>query len=526
LDVSRKAQPASPEPVTGRNRASAVSYPKPERSQAVSQAIAKRLMTFDELQQRIGKGPKADLVVFGKVVHKNSIQYKAVGQALAAYHQTADILLKDLPADQDARKQLTAQLEKNLDAVIKAGEAYQKKAGKRGKTKVSEVLGQFIADASRLDEVLSDADFSRVDRYLSLDQALYAKQCGIRFADCKFDVFNDAETNHFKSKEQAGSGAVNSVAKLVYADGKDHYFKEEKANDTSAADEPELIGIAQNDPRYGNRNIASQLISDQLGLNVIAKSCFTVHQGKIGLLMDGAEGKNPVRNEYGKITDEIMIKNLEKEYQTSKKERKYFKREKNGEWFKLINNYAPNPPWPEGTKPSPQLVASLHQQLNGLEWCDVVTGQTDRHGYNYFVNVDGNKAAVTGIDNDFAFGKKQTNVETLHGNCIGKPKLIDEQTFQKLTGMTFDKDLLPGLKGLLAAEEIAAAKSRFAQVQAHAAQLFKDGCVVSNWETWRSPGTNLTATEYLMADNKGKARDNWTKYGSYFDRDFGELFQG
>ncbi len=185
--------------------------------------------------------------------------------------------------------------------------------------------------------------------------------------------------------------------------------------------------------------------------------------------------------------------------------------------------------WQKGTeklvKPWPppalaDLQASLHEELNGLEWCDMLTGQGDRHSANYMIDIQGDTAKVTGIDNDFAFGKTQTGLLTYNPEkgitSVGTPKLIDRKTYTKLTAADFDTDMLPKLKGLLTDEEIDASRQRFTAVKAEAARLATTGCVVDNWKTWRSSdGNNFTASEYLAAAGTP----------SLFKRDFAKFFK-
>jgi hypothetical protein len=172
------------------------------------------------------------------------------------------------------------------------------------------------------------------------------------------------------------------------------------------------------------------------------------------------------------------------------------------------------------TPPWAYLQASLHEELNGLEWCDMLTGQGDRHSANYMVEIKGDKAKVTGIDNDFAFGKNQTGLlayDTAKGvTSVGTPKLIDRKTYNKLAAGDFDRDMLPKLKSLLTPEEVDASRQRFNAVKTEATRLKDAGLVVDNWKTWRSPdGKDFTASQYLEAAGTP----------SLFKRDFGAFLK-
>ena len=54
------------------------------------------------------------------------------------------------------------------------------------------------------------------------------------------------------------------------------------------------------------------------------------------------------------------------------------------------------------------------QQLNRLQWLDIITGQGDRHWGNYFIHIDKVTHAVSlkGIDNDASFSNDRTGVQT------------------------------------------------------------------------------------------------------------------
>ncbi len=65
------------------------------------------------------------------------------------------------------------------------------------------------------------------------------------------------------------------------------------------------------------------------------------------------------------------------------------------------------------------VLASLLTELTKLEWADALTGQMDRHGGNYFfdINPDTFQVKITGIDNDACFGR--------HMVGLGKVRFID-----------------------------------------------------------------------------------------------------
>jgi hypothetical protein len=80
--------------------------------------------------------------------------------------------------------------------------------------------------------------------------------------------------------------------------------------------------------------------------------------------------------------------------------------------------------------------------------------------------------------------------------------------------INFDRDVAPEYAGLLSEPEIRGAKERFAKLKEHVAKLEQNGCIVADWERWRSPPPDrMTATAFLAQDEEGGS--------SLFMRDFG-----
>jgi hypothetical protein len=330
-------------------------------------------------------------------------------------------------------------------------------------------------------KLLTDPDVRYIQDAFPIDQALDFKRHGVRFKDFRFDQYADHNLDPSRSQDNFGSGACNSIDKLVHWDDQERFFKPEKQTDNASL-AIAALGIDAKAPRYGNRNIASHTISKALKLEVIPEARFMLHKGKLGLLMDAAEGKSPAHKSADRTT-----------------------------WLR-------DKPW-QGDQPPPELVANLHGQLNALEWCDIMTGQADRHVENYHVKVEGNGVKVTGIDNDRAFGSAQGNImqprSGIYGfESVGTPKLIDKSIYDRLIKMDFKRDLLPGLGGLLTEAEINASRQRFDAVNT-AARGLNDKFVVKDWDACRSPDERkLTATEYLAEQETG----------SLFARDFAQFF--
>jgi hypothetical protein len=346
-------------------------------------------------------------------------------------------------------------------------------------------LVEFSSYMSALQQALGDPDRQRIQAGIpNIQTAVGIKQQGIRFQDVKFENYNDTKRNPQASQDEAGKGACNTVDKLVYEDGRERFFKPMAIIDQPYAvgkDPLRPLGIDRWSPRYANRNIASSAVSTALGVSAaLPETCIAIHNGKIGLLMTGAAGKAPAHIE-------------------------------DGAWIF-------DKQW-EGAL-SLQQEASLHARLNALEWCDLLTGQADRHQGNYHVKVEADHVKVTGIDNDRAFGANQSKViepkEDVYGfNSIGTPILIDSAIHNKIVSGQFEQEALQGIDRLLTDQEQQATAARFAAIRT-AVQSMDARFIVNNWTDWRSPDADrLTATQYLAA--KGNQR-------SLFGRDFAVHF--
>lgn len=425
----------------------------------------KSLMTFEELQAKIGAKPKKDRF-FG--LQKMSTRYKAIGNKLDAVKATlANATVAQLAAE-GGRDAFELQLSQQLDEIVDAGRRYQKKhTGKKGQAvqALLDDVARFRKEIPPALDALTEKD--ALPEGLGVDQAMAAKRAGIKPGQlkgvsakhCNFANCND-DTRDVPPKV-LGRGAVNTVD-LVKHRGVERVFKEEQQTDKSQAWAPNFMGInTQDDPRYGNRNIAGGLVGKLLGTSVMPESSFGISEGKIGLLMQKAPG------------------------QTAKQ---------------FIDDYGDASLTPKGQ-------ASLQRQLADLEVCDILTGQSDRHPGNYMIDVVGDTVTVTGIDNDFAFpdldralgDKSKIPFDFIAMNSIkNMPVLMDKATAERVKAINFDRDMAPGFAGLLSVNEVRDAKLRFEALKNHIAKLETDGCIVVDWEKWRGPPPkSLDAGSYL-----------------------------
>jgi hypothetical protein len=483
----------------------------PQRPPQLQQAINARLMTFDELSNKIGHDPHADKTfknpITGKVVtvRKMSTNYKQVQSELGATNTTIEEAGKRKLDDFDPskRKEVEEEITAQLDVLRWAANAY--KTQHRKDTDKTAAVDEFLTSIDKyqaslksgLDAILADPAFDKVKGQINLEQALHAKRCGINFGDCDFAAYNDDNASEIDDK--FGAGVANSVSRIKYTGGQERVFKKEKASESFLEQLPiaRAVGIDGEAPHNGNRNIATGLISDLLGTTVVPKVSYGLHanpqtgEDEIGLMMERAPGVTPLR------TND----------KTGMKERRQL--------------------WDPSTPPSPTARAKLQQQLSSLDWCDVITGQQDRHGSNYMVDIQGDNVVVTGIDNDVSFGGTQTDPSASKMNYgsrttpPGMPPLIDKAVYEKLMGTDFERDVAPTLGSLLTKQEVDAARSRFNTTKDHAKGLSPD-FVVSDWSGWRSPDPdNFTVGQFLKQAGTGVGS---TSSGGLFGRDFAAMF--
>ncbi len=431
------------------------------------------LVTFEELQDKMGRAPKKDFKYL-----KRDCTYKEIGNALDGVH----LLLQNAPDPASSREGDRAEFEKKVNEKlneIDAASARYLKRYKKGKkhdaiTKlleqvkdVRENLSSWIAP--KYPEGLGEKNMEQIEKAGITPSQLK----GVCPKCCEFDRFNDSKM--VGKPKVLGAGNVNEVLLIQY--GKEEFvFKKEEVSLAKDPMPPMFVGIdVKKDYRAGNRNVACGLVSELLGTKVIPKSRFALVGGEVGLLMDKAPGKTA--------------------------------------WtFKDSGQK----PWPEEL--SEKALASLHEQLIDLQVCDVLTGQIDRHGENYLLDFKGDTVTVTGIDCDFSFGSKTSIMgkdtpppKTLPGaiNGLGfMPKLISEKMAVKILGLEFDLDIRPNLVDLLSEDELKATKHRLGHLQTHIELLQSNGCVVKEgeWETWKSKD-GLSVTEYLKGDYDPKEGD-------------------
>jgi hypothetical protein len=519
LKSERKSVGGAPPPMPGAPVA---------RPPVLVPTINARVMTSDQLAAKIGHQPHADRLC-GR--WKRSSNYKAMREEITAVEDAGRQRLDTLDGF------ALVGLRDSLDGLIKAAGAYaeQHKTKDRKKGAAADVVASVQGQKAALQAVRDDPDYARVKAHMTVNQALDCKARGISFADCEFDKLNDS--NMSKPDDNFGAGMANSVSKIDYKDGKVRVFKAEKLREDKPLDACTAIGIDPAAPRNGNRNVATFAISDLLGVSVTPKVSYGLHanpktgETEIGLMIALAPGKQPgvkIEKPFNPLPGGNKYALLQADNQAELAKLGIIKKP-TGEYVELAGGLGKL--W--DAPPSREAQAALQEQLNGLDWSDVLTGQADRHPSNYLVDIQGDKVTVTGIDNDVCFGKKQGNAAVAKSDVNGRttppglPPLMDQKIYDNLHAADFDRNLRPKLASLLTKEEVDASKSRFDEAKAYAEELKRTGYVVEDWNDWRSPTDPQLSAAQLLAEGAAaaaKAGAAAKTSGGLFGRDFAKFF--
>ncbi len=187
---------------------------------------------------------------------------------------------------------------------------------------------------------------------------------------------------HVASSTPLGRGSANAVTLVEYDDGREFVFKPEAQGRLGMAS-LQLSQDYEPSEKVADLNIATQRTADALGLgDVMPHTTVGSHKGRFGVFMEKAPGAAAASFAEGKA--KIGPGKLSASQVRGLRDADYGK-----------------------------VVGELLRQTNRLEWLDLVTGQGDRHGKNYMVDI-GEDLTVTvkGIDNDQCFPAYRTGLRT------------------------------------------------------------------------------------------------------------------
>ena len=343
-----------------------------------------------------------------------------------------------------------------------------------------------------------------------------------------------------KGSRKLGQGAANTVHLCTYRgrDGEDMrlVFKPE-VGARRGLDGLAAGGLGYRDgARTMQLNVAASRAADAIGCGgAIARSSIGSHDGQLGLFMEAAPGKTFYDVLRGKPCCR-MPDGRELNFREA--------------CHVLRSNGKLD-----------AMRANLMRELSRLEWADVLSGQVDRHGNNYLVDINPQTGAVkiTGIDNDASFGTLKRGMtvvdlsnptqyqkkflKLLEGhryavpadgridlstippgllytacqvfgfNQLFKPALIDRDTFDKLMALD-ETDYRAMLAPCMDDEAVDAAVDRLREAKAYATELAKGGRVVDDWA---APSVMETYARHKLS---AKARFEEKVQSGFFTRDF------
>jgi hypothetical protein len=276
-------------------------------------------------------------------------------------------------------------------------------------------------------------------------------------------------------------GTANRVDKVRYKRGignskqKMGFFKPNLIEDPGTHDQREDVGMA-------DRSVFSSRLDKWLGTNVLAEEVWAQHNGENGSVSAMVPGSPLYENQFDtQMPEDFDINMVLDPSQYRQKDGRYY--QNSGARFK--HHDFSNPRTQKG--------------LSDLQLLDAITGQSDRHGGNIYI--DPKTGKVKGIDNDIAFRKGETEVDVLNNQYHGLPSLVDKGTAKKILkkkAKNLPKVLQSKHGGSLSDKEIQDAQARLRFVKAHLKRMKKEGKLVKKWDD----STYLHS--YLEQDRRNK----------------------
>ena len=198
------------------------------------------------------------------------------------------------------------------------------------------------------------------------------------------DVNPKADDSNIVDSKTLGAGQSNTCYLLTTKSGEKFVFKPELEARIGLNVMPLGTGAYRGDQSGANLSIATAETAKMLGFEeMIVKYSVGTHNGQFGVFMELAEGYtgyalavNPDGN-----PDQAAVNSLKAEIAQAKDENK--------------------------------VQGQIAQQLNRLQWLDIIIGQGDRHWENYYLDIDRttHDVKLKGIDNEVAFSEERIGVQ-------------------------------------------------------------------------------------------------------------------
>lgn len=447
------------------------------------------ILSGRELMQEMGGPPKADITILGHTIKTNSVAYKEALGHLEAYQSALDGI-KGRPLE-SVPKNVIDVLKDELQSVINAANDYDAKhAGDDNKAGRRDVMGSLrdmaTAEMANLDNL---GKLQNTGGRVDVTDGMALLRGGVTDASSFSKTLNDTTIDPNRSKDNFGSGKANTVSLLSYGDDLRVVKPIRKEAEHLMAGEVET-GFDQKDMRTAARNVASSNVADKLGIgHMIPKPDVVIHNGEAAIAMLPAKGESLIHKFETPVTDLKDIARFDNELSRGWHDnlKQYgVRKDDNGVWQKTSVGFKDMP----YTKGHPDLVASLQKELLDLQVCDCLMGQMDRQPENIFIQINGNTAKVTGIDNDMCMGRLLTTLEVgrqdLKSTFGGAPPLMSRGMFDKLKALT-PEQFKASLGPEFTADEVNAAVGRLTLLKTHADNLNAAGLVVDDFKTWTGP---------------------------------------
>ena len=198
------------------------------------------------------------------------------------------------------------------------------------------------------------------------------------------DVNPKADDSNIVDSKTLGAGQSNTCYLLTTKSGEKFVFKPELEARIGLNVMPLGTGAYRGDQSGANLSIATAEAAKMLGFeDMIVKYSVGTHNGRFGVFMELAEGYtgyalavNPDGN-----SDQAAVNSLKAEVAQAKDENK--------------------------------VQGQIAQQLNRLQWLDIIIGQGDRHWENYYINIakTTHDVKLKAIDNEVAFSEERIGVQ-------------------------------------------------------------------------------------------------------------------
>lgn len=432
-----------------------------------------RMPTKSDVLDNLGAPKKHQRNRKGKIKKENSTKYRAVLEAMETFEgYTHANFLAQTP--EDIRTQMI-RVNQLLQKIYDTMSAYKPK-GKKGKYMASK-----LAEVKEFQNTVARAFLEKIDKP-DVQNALLGQSLTSFFISAQRDAGGaplELDEDDQIGSERGGSKEVlqfeegyfkenqNTISDLkpgeeewythvaelntaIDAEGLEKGWDDEKISDekylrkNAMRNEYDLgvdeLGINPDDARMSNRDVAMSRLDQLFDTKLIARTQFATLNMEDGSKVEGTIMEN-AGGEGSTAPNEVLEEGLDKGFD-NKDELVEHRHAKLGTG-------------------DPELM----RQLSRLYLIDLIANQIDRNKGNYFIKRDteGNLLAITGIDNDFAFGTGETaDINTQELNGISR--YVDKEMAEMI--MSLDASILdPVLSDLLPEVEVQAAIKRLEDLQ-------------------------------------------------------------